>query len=74
MPSGRDIHSTKLYKPPVLDADTLAQMRAPPNKDDNAFAGNDSSSSDDDEDLPRPAQLPGTFPGGAKATANDSYY
>ncbi|KAG7008919.1 NADH-ubiquinone oxidoreductase 12 kda subunit [Physcia stellaris] len=74
MPSGRDIHSTKLYKPPVLDADTLARMRAPPNKGDDAFAGDDSSSSDDDEDLPRPAQLPGTFPGGAKATANDSYY
>ena len=73
MPSGRDIHSTKPYKPPILDADTLAQMRAPPNKDD-AFARNDSSSSDDDEDLTPRAQLPGTFPGGAKATANDSYY
>lgn len=73
MPSGRDLHSTKPYKPPILDADTLAQMRAPPTKDDNALIGSDSSS-DDDEKAPRPSQLPGTFPGGAKGTANDSYY
>lgn len=72
MPSGRDIHSTKPYQPPVLDMDTLAQMRAPPDSDDSA--GNGSSSSSDGENAKQPSAVPGAFPGGSAGQQSDSYY
>jgi hypothetical protein len=34
MPSGREIHSIKLYQPPLLSPETLEAMRAPPDRSD----------------------------------------
>ena len=72
MPSGRDIHSTKPFVLPALDAETLAQMRAPPERDDNASNESDSSS-DNDIKSPKPANLPGAFPRSSTAT-NGNYF
>ena len=73
MPSGRDIHSTKSFVPPTLDADTLAQMRAPPDRNNTASDGSDSSS-DEETRAPGSTHLPGAFPGGSTSTAGESYY
>ena len=71
MPSGRDIHATKLFAPPSLDGDILTKMRAPPDADE-VDADNDSS---DDEADKAPGGLPGAFPGsGSTASSNNSYY
>ncbi|KAL9607774.1 MAG: hypothetical protein Q9167_007343 [Letrouitia subvulpina] len=51
MPLGRDVHQTKEYEPPALDADILERMRAPPDEDGaNSLVGDDSSG---DEAPPR---------------------
>ncbi len=34
MPSGREIHSIKSFEPPLLSADVLEAMRAPPERSD----------------------------------------
>lgn len=72
MPSGREIHSTKTYIPPNLDAETLAQMRAPPEPDENPDEGGSSSS--ENEDGKKQDALPGTFPDSSNPAAGDSYY
>ena len=70
MPSGRDIHSTKLFTAPVLGEESLTQMRAPPDADEKD--GDDDSGSDDDEVQD---SLPGTFPGSSStASTGTSYY
>lgn len=73
MPSGRDIHSTKPFVPPTLDADTLAQMRAPPDRNNTASDGSDSSSEEETR-ASGSSHLPGEFPGGSTSTAGESYY
>ena len=70
MPSGRDIHSTKLFTVPVLGDEALTRMRAPPDADE--MDGDDDSGSDDDEVQD---SLPGTFPGSSStASTETSYY
>ena len=73
MPSGRDIHSTKPFVPPTLDADTLAQMRAPPERNSAASDGSDSSS-EEERRTPGFTHLPGAFPGGSASKVGESYY
>ncbi|MCJ1263135.1 hypothetical protein MMC22_003005 [Lobaria immixta] len=73
-PSGRDIHSTKLFVPPVLDEDTLARMRGPPDVDEGAEPVNNSDSSDE-EDHGGKSDVPGSFPGrGIGTSGEESYY
>ena len=69
MPSGRDVHSTKLFNTPKLDVDSLTRMRAPPDADE-IDADDDSGSDEDDK---APGGLPGAFPG-SSSTAPDDYY
>lgn len=57
MPSGREIHSLKLYVPPVLDASVLESMRAPPDRADD-YGGDETS--DEEAESPEPV---GAFPG-----------
>lgn len=71
MPSGRDIHSLKPFKPLVLDSSILERMRAPPDRSDD-YGGEGSS------DEERGAQDPvGAFPGTKDAYAgsgSSNYY
>lgn len=60
MPSGREIHSSKSYVPPELDADILEKMRAPPDPDETGALMDDGDDSSDD-DLPAESSLPGAF-------------
>jgi len=67
MPSGREYHSPKPWVPPVLEAQTLASMRAPPDTETKNYRPQ-SDDSDDEEDEgaggPRGAGQPvGAFPG-----------
>ena len=71
MPSGRDIHSTKLFTAPSLDPDVLTRMRAPPDPDEKD-ADDDSSSDEVDK---APVGPPGAFPGSSSTASNgNSYY
>ncbi|KAK4693716.1 hypothetical protein P7C71_g3734, partial [Lecanoromycetidae sp. Uapishka_2] len=73
IPSGRNIYTTKPFISPTLDEDTLARMRAPPDREGMANDGGDSSS--DDGDKTQQNSLPGAFPGSSVAPSNeDSYY
>ena len=71
MPSGRDVHSTKLFTAPCLEEDTLTRMRAPPDADE--LDADDDSGSDEAETAQ--GGVPGTFPGSSSTASNDdSYY
>ena len=70
MPSGRDIHSAKLFTAPSLDLDALSRMRAPPDAD--AMDADDDSGSEEGEKSQ--ASLPGAFPGSSSTTSNDNSY
>ena len=72
MPSGREIHSTKPYVPSALDADTLAQMRAPPDPDGDPDP--EEASSSGDEDGKQQGTLPGAFPSSSNLVSSESYY
>lgn len=76
MPTGRDPHSPVPYQPPVLDAGTLAALRAPPDPADRAFRGDEDDSGGEDGYLR--ANPPGAFPGGAvehdRSATSSSYY
>ena len=74
MPSGRDIHSPKVYIPPNLDEDTLARMRAPPENIIIGSAMENDSSNDSGEEEKRQSNVPGAFPGSSVAKANDNTY
>jgi len=77
MPSGRDIHSTKLYVPPGLDEQTLARMRAPPDTErvrSSAFDHDDSDSDDDGTPQTKQSGLPGTFPRSSLTASNNNEY
>ncbi|KAK3906693.1 hypothetical protein C8A05DRAFT_29445 [Staphylotrichum tortipilum] len=73
MPSGREIHTIKLYQPPLLSPEVLEAMRAPPDgseefanhpsSDDETAVAEDSSSS----------PLGGTYPG-RSATGTPGYF
>jgi len=76
MPSGREYHTPEAWVPPVLDAGTLAQMRAPPQPSQEVFRGDEEDSGD--EDGLGASEPVGAFPGtaeeyGRSATSN-SYY
>ena len=70
MPSGRDIHSTKLFTAPILEGETLARMRAPLHTDE---MDTDDDSSSDEADKGQ-GSLPGTFPGSSMTASDDSSY
>ena len=70
MPSGRDIHSTKLFAAPVLGEESLTQMRAPPDADE--MDGDDNSSDDDDDEVQN--SVPGTFLGSSSAASTGTSY
>ena len=70
MPSGRDIHSTKLFTPPSLEEDTLTRMRAPPDADE---IGADDDSGSDEADTAQ-GDVPGAFPGSLSTASNDNSY
>lgn len=73
MPSGRDMYTAKPFIPPALDEDTLARMRAPPDREGITGDGDDRSS--DEGERPRQSGLPGAFPGSSATPSNDhSYY
>lgn len=72
-PSGRDVHTTKPFVPPSLEADILTRMRAPLDIEDSAKSEiDDGSSSEEDE---HQSNFPGAFPRkpGADILEN-SYY
>ena len=68
MPSGRDIHSAKLFTAPVLGEESLTRMRAPPDADE--MDGDDSGSDDDEVQ----DSLPGTFPASSTVSTETVYY
>lgn len=69
-PSGRNIHSSKLFVPPCLDVDVLERMRAPPDEDDTDLACDDESTEENDiRDNP-----PGIFAGGASTKSGEASY
>ena len=70
MPSGRDIHLTKLFTAPSLEEDILTQMRAPPDTDE--MDADDGSGSDEADNAT--GGLPGAFPGSSSTTSNDNSY
>ena len=74
MPSGREVHQTKAYVPPTLDEETLASLRAPPERslEGNMLGGDDSSS--DEEGVKGESGLPGAFPGSSATTTQDDVY
>ncbi len=76
MPSGREYHAPESYRPPALDAETLAQMRAPPDPSQHAFRG-DEDDSGDEVPFERPEPV-GAFPGTendyGRSTTRPSYY
>jgi len=57
MPSGREIHTLKVFTAPVLDSSILEGMRAPPDQPDEV-GSNGSSDEEREEQVPV-----GAFPG-----------
>ncbi|KAL9605042.1 MAG: hypothetical protein Q9179_001638 [Wetmoreana sp. 5 TL-2023] len=74
MPSGREMHSSKSYVPPELDADVLEKMRAPPDlKDERVLMDDEENSSD--EEASAEDGLPRAFPNkSASGHAASEYY
>lgn len=74
MPSGREIHFSTPYVPPVLDADVLEKTRAPPDPDE-ARALMDDGDESSDEDVLAESGLPGAFSNRpANGAAGNEYY
>lgn len=72
MPSGREYHTPKQYKPPTLDDDVLASMRRQPDPSQNAFTGDEDDSGDEGRIAGDPI---GAFPGTARQyEARNPYY
>ncbi len=58
---------------PTLDEDTLASLRAPPDRSlEGNMLGEDDSSSD--EEVTGESSLPGAFPGSSATTTQDNVY
>ena len=76
MPSGRDVHPTKLFVPPKLDEDTLSQMRAPADttKAERMMGDDDDDSSSNEDDNKGESKLPGAFPGSSAGVSHDNPY
>jgi hypothetical protein len=79
MPSGREYHVPEPWSPPVLDAGTLMQMRAPLDPGERAFKGEEDDSGDEDGYGGVTAGEPvGAFPGTAgdygRSKTSNSYY
>ena len=70
MPSGREIHTPLVYSPPSLEAETLAKMRAPVDREAERAQAEEGDDSSDDEGQ---SGLPGAFPG-SSSTGATSYY
>ena len=74
MPSARDVHSIPPFEKPSLDEQTLAQMRAPPERSANEDVAQDIDSSDDEDGArPHSSALPGEFPSGS-SQSTEPYY
>ena len=74
MPSGREVHQIKPYMPPTLDEDTLASLRAPPDRSLEGSMLGDDDSSNDEEEVKCESSLPGAFPGSSATTTQDNVY
>ncbi|KAI9819623.1 MAG: hypothetical protein M1827_007073 [Pycnora praestabilis] len=61
MPSGREIHTLKIFVPPSLEEYVLVRMRAPPSPQPSSFKG--SSDESDDEPAEFENDPVGAFPG-----------
>ncbi|TKA77172.1 hypothetical protein B0A55_04461 [Friedmanniomyces simplex] len=77
MPTGREYHSPQPYQPPLLDAQTLALMRAPPDPEERVFRG-DEEDSGGEEYGGRTSEPVGAFPGTSqdysRSGTGNSYY
>ena len=73
MPSGRDVYTTSPYVPPVLDAEILARMRAPPEPSESKRLANDDNSSSNGSSDER-SGIPGAFPGPLGTNPKESNY
>ena len=71
MPSGREFHNPKPYRPPSLDADVLERMRAPPDPPDPELGGIEEDSGSEEEERSDPV---GAFPGTDHYYQSGSYY
>ena len=71
MPSGREYHNPKPYRPPSLDADVLERMRAPPDPPDPEFGRTEADSGSDEEEKSDPV---GAFPGTEHDYRSGAYY
>ncbi|MCJ1474269.1 hypothetical protein MMC13_002927 [Lambiella insularis] len=72
MPSGREIHSPKVYIRPNLDPDTLASMRAPPDRDKDTL-GSSSESDGSRGEISNTGAVPGAFPDTSSAKNSYNY-
>lgn len=73
MPSGRDIHTPKIYIIPALEEHSIIRMRAPPDPGE-AFEGEEDDSGDDEREAATNG-APGAFPGTkGEYSAGTSYY
>lgn len=67
MPSGREYHTLKQWEAPVLEASTLASMRAPPDPEAEQYRPD---GDDSDEEVSSSSKQPvGAYPG----TSSDYY-
>jgi len=73
MPSGREYHTPKAFKPPSLDEFVLARMRAPPDPDA-AMRGDGDDDDDSDEDDGQARDPVGAFPGTRSDYAGNTPY
>ena len=74
LPSGRDIHTPPApYKPPLLDEDQLARMRALPDESLNERFGSDPDDSEEEDVSAGGPTAPGAFPDRSE-TASNVYY
>jgi len=71
MPSGREYHNPKPYRPPSLDVDVLERMRVPPDPPDPKFGRTEADSGSEEEERSVPA---GAFPGTEHDYQSGSYY
>ncbi|KAF1989735.1 pH-response regulator protein palC [Aulographum hederae CBS 113979] len=73
LPSGREYHNPKPYQPPMLAADVIVRMRAPPDPSDAAFRDNEDDSGAEDDGQIDPV---GVFPGTKTdyAASGSAYY
>jgi hypothetical protein len=78
MPSGREMHTIKPYRPPSLDVGVLQAMRAPPSP--NALGGADGGGDSSDEEGEGRTVVVGAFPGtgtdyaGGEGSSSAGYY